>query len=221
MVPVDLTHPITEEVRIWDGSCGFQSEILHDYDESGFRVCTYHVNGGCGTHIDAPAHIDPDGGDIASIPLERLIVPAVVLDIRHKTADDPSYFATLDDLQEHEEAYGAIPEGSLLLVLTGWDQYWGKDGYRPTFPGVSLELAEALFDRLVGIGIDTLSPDGTNHDFPVHKLYLPSGRYLVENLTGLDKLPPRGAYAAILPLKVAGGTEAPVRAVALIFDQSI
>jgi kynurenine formamidase len=39
---------------------------------------------------------------------------------------------------------------------------------------------------------------------------------LVENLTGLGALPPRGATFAFLPLKLAGGSGAPGRAIGLV-----
>ena len=38
----------------------------------------------------------------------------------------------------------------------------------------------------------------------------------LENITGLDALPPRGAVLMALPMKIAGGSGGPTRVVALV-----
>ena len=67
---------------------------------------------------------------------------------------------------------------------------------------------------ICGIGIDTLSPDGSNPNHPVHHLVLSKGLYIIENLNQLEHLPVKGAYMIALPLKIKGGIEGPVRAIA-------
>lgn len=52
--------------------------------------------------------------------------------------------------------------------------------------------------------------------FPVHKKFLGGNRYLIENLASLEKLPPTGALGIVLPMKIKGGSEAPIRAIAHI-----
>jgi kynurenine formamidase len=37
-----------------------------------------------------------------------------------------------------------------------------------------------------------------------------------ENLTALDRLPPRGAFVVALPMKIRNGSGAPLRAVAML-----
>jgi kynurenine formamidase len=37
-----------------------------------------------------------------------------------------------------------------------------------------------------------------------------------ENLTNLDRLPLRGAFIVALPMKIKGGTGAPLRAMAIV-----
>ena len=87
-----------------------------------------------------------------------------------------------------------------------------------SFPGLSVKAAEFLVEReVIGLGIDTLSPDGTNDDFPVHQILLGQGKYIVENLAHLDQIPIIGASIIVLPLKIEGATESPIRAIGVIF----
>jgi kynurenine formamidase len=117
-----------------------------------------------------------------------------------------------------------IQANSFVVGFTGWSRRWGDpDQYRNVvngsmcFPGFSQEAAELLLERNVaGVGIDTLSPDGSNMEFPVHLSFLRAGKVLLENLTNLDRLPAAGSYILALPLKIKGGTESPIRAVGLI-----
>lgn len=86
-----------------------------------------------------------------------------------------------------------------------------------SFPSLSESVANILVARNVaGIGIDTLSPDGRDSGFPVHKIILGADKYIVENIAGLEKMPAIGAYVLTLPIKGLGLTEAPVRMVGLI-----
>lgn len=66
------------------------------------------------------------------------------------------------------------------------------------------------------IGIDTLSPDAGGKDFPVHRVILGAGKYIVENIANAAAVPPTGAKILIMPVKIKDGTEAPVRLVAVV-----
>jgi len=74
-----------------------------------------------------------------------------------------------------------------------------------------------LLERsIAGIGIDTLSCDRGDQGFPVHRVILGAGKYLVENIANAKELPPTGGRILVLPLKLKHGTEAPVRLVAFV-----
>ena len=69
------------------------------------------------------------------------------------------------------------------------------------------------------IGVDTASTDyGKSKDFLVHRIIAEANVPGLENLSNLDKLPPTGAFLIALPMKIEGGSGAPVRVVALIPD---
>ena len=84
---------------------------------------------------------------------------------------------------------------------------------------MSESVAKLLVSKkIVGLGVDTLSPDLPDSGFPVHEIILGSGKYIVENIAHLEKMPIMGAHVLILPIKGLGLTEAPVRMVGLIID---
>jgi kynurenine formamidase len=172
---------------------------------------------GIGTHIDAPAHFLPGGVTIDELPLASLIRPCLLLDVSR--AADERYRVSRKDVEDFERQWGVINAGSFVMVRTGWERHWHTpEKYRNdyVFPSVSTEAAEVLVERgIAGIGIDTLSPDRPEHGFPVHKVMLGAGKYIVENAATLIGLPPRGGWIATLPLKTKNGTEAPVRLLGL------
>ena len=72
--------------------------------------------------------------------------------------------------------------------------------------------------KVKGLGVDSQSIDPEPHadGYPVHRLWLPSGRWALEGLTNLDQVPPSGATIVAGALKVQGGSGGPARVLALI-----
>jgi kynurenine formamidase len=234
---VDLTQPLIHgRVPCWDGGCGFEKKLTCDYDSEGttdadmssidgrgvgpisFRINDISMHAGIGTHVDSPSHCFPGQADIASLQLQALISPCNV--IRSNTSLDEYMMFTLSDVLHFEDRYGKIREGSFVAFHSGWDQHWeDPEKYRNNlqFPSVSEDAAQYLVSRGVsGIGIDTLSADCDGTTFPVHRLVLGSGRYLVENLNNLGALPPTGATIYVMPIKLVDCTEAPARVIAMV-----
>jgi kynurenine formamidase len=219
---VDLTHTLSPKAPTWSGSCGFQDRVIVDYPEA-CRVQAIEMNAGTGTHLDAPSHFIPGAKSIAELPLEDFMAPLCVIDVSHKAHAD--YYLSTQDLIDFEKRYGKIPADSWVIGCTGWDRYWqDPQRYRNAdaegqmhFPGFSPEAAEYLLERRIkGLGIDSLSPDCLDLSFPVHYLILGAGKSIAENLSHCQNLPPLGAYGLFLPIKTENGTEAVMRACALI-----
>ncbi len=219
---IDLTHTLTPLIPTWNGSCGFQHELKQDYgkDENDpkFRVQQLKMHAGIGTHIDAPSHCIPGGKDVADLDLNDLIAPCVVIDVSKKANSD--YLVTAADIDAFEDQYGLISPRTFVLINTGWEKYWDTpEKYRNNYqyPSVSKAAVLTLLKReIVGIGIDTLSPDRPGSGYPVHHLILGAGKYIVENVRNAALLPPSGAYSLALPIKTKEGAEAPIRLVGLI-----
>lgn len=220
---IDLTHNLDENVPTWTADCGFESKIL-EHDFARVHSFTFHLSS-AGTHMDAPSHFCKTGIHIDKIPLEKLIVPLCVIEVTQEA--DPDFFISAGHIHRYEKVYGKIPAGCFVAAHTGWDKYWSTpEKYRDEdntgtmhSPGFSAEAGHLLLERdIAGIGIDTLNPDGNNNDYPIHYSFLEAGKYIVENLTNLDKVPPSGAYVALLPIKIRDASEAPIRAVAIILE---
>ncbi len=175
-----------------------------------WRVSEVHVGSHSGTHMDAPAHISL-GTTIDQIPLERLVGPGVVVDVYGKRPGERIGLADVGpEAQEH------LRRGRWAIFYTGWSRHWGTLDYL-THPSLDPALARTLVEWGVGLAaMDMLNPDDTASGAAVvHETLLGAGVLIVENLTGLERLRAGQVYTfAFLPLKLAGGDGAPLRAVA-------
>ncbi len=219
---IDLTHPLNETAPTWSGSCGFQKKLVGDYEPHGFRVYEYQLIAGTGTHLDAPSHVLPGGEAIDQLPIEKFLVPMCIIDL---SQPHPEGQIGLKEIDAYEKLHGPIAKGSLVVGHTGWSRFWtDAHKYRNVdhkgqmrFPTFSEEIVSLLLERdVVGIGIDTLSPDPDGSDFILHHELLSNGKYILENLTNLHLVPKHGATLFAAPIKVTAGAEAPVRAIALV-----
>ncbi|HAB98409.1 MAG TPA: cyclase [Parachlamydiales bacterium] len=222
---IELTHLLSPHVPTWNGSCGFCLEVKKDYDRM-FRVQQMKLHAGVGTHMDAPTHRFEGAASIADIPLEKLIVPACMIDVSANIDADGE--VSVEDVEQFEERYGTIPAGSLVIMHTGWGRFWlDSDAYRNVdakgqmhFPACSALAAKRLLERdVAGIAIDTLSPDCLDQTYPVHEMMLGAGKYIIENIANAFLLPPVGSYVIALPLRADGATEAPLRVVGFISER--
>jgi kynurenine formamidase len=180
-----------------------------------------------GTHVDAPSHFSKGGPDVDGLAPDALSGPLAVLDVRLQAEKDPDLAIGVDAILAWERRWGILPAGCFVVANTGWAARWGEPKRYLNadakgilhFPGFTAEAAEFLIKRrdVKGLGIDTLSTDvGTSTSFPEHRGLLEAGKIHIENLTGLDELPPSGAFLIVSPMKLAGGSGAPARALAFV-----
>lgn len=218
---IELTHRLSQKVPTWSGSCGFNLEMKENVPL--FRVQQIKMAAGVGTHMDAPSHSLHGHQSIADLSLEQLVVPASVIDVSERAHEN--YELSVGDIEAYEKTYGPIAKNSLVIAYTGWEKFWEDPiAYRNVdkkgqmhFPAFSSEAAEFLVKRdVAGIAIDTLSPDCLDENFPVHKIVLGSGKYIIENIANCSQLPPKGSYVIALPLRMEGATESPIRIIGLV-----
>jgi kynurenine formamidase len=231
---VDLTHAFEEGTLYWPTSpFGFEVDTLAwGPTEGGFFYSSLAIRAPehGGTHLDAPIHFDEAGRAADRIPLEQLVAPAVVLDVRGRAAADPDYTLTVEDVEAFESRHGRIPPGTIVLLRTGWGSRYGDraayfgsdvegDASDLHFPSYGEEAARLLVAerRVALLGVDTASIDhGPSKDFRVHRLAAAAQVPGLENLANLDRLPTTGALVVALPMKIAGGTGGPARVIALV-----
>ena len=231
---VDLSHAYGGDTLYWPtDTTGFRLETLAEGQTPGgwfYATKRFETAEHGGTHLDAPFHFAEGGDDAASIPLDRLVLPGVVIDVSAAAAEDPDHLVRPEDVLAWEETHGRVPAGAAVLIRTGWAARWpdplaylGDDTPGATgnlhFPGIGEAAARLLVDdRGAGLlGIDTASIDrGQSTDFIAHRIGAAAGVPNLENLADLSVLPPSGFLLAALPMKIEGGTGAPARVVALV-----
>lgn len=222
----DLTHELNENFPTFFGQQQFFMDKKFDFAKDGFNLYELRVNEHTGTHMDAPLHFSADGISVAEIPVGDLVVPLCVVDIRGKADADPDAQVTPDDISAWVAANGPIPERACVAMLSGWQSRIGSDGYRNAdaggvmhFPGFHPEATQMLLEetQAAGMAVDTLSLDfGASPDFATHYAWLPAGRWGIEAIANLDRLPAAGATLVVGAPKHRGGTGGPARVFALV-----
>lgn len=216
---VDLGHPLAATDPSWTGDRVFQRKGT---DEGGYLGGSFSSDEHFGTHLDAPAHF---GGTwtVDRIPVDRLVRPGVCINVVGKPED---YQVTVDDVKAFEARNGAIPEGSIVLIATGWDVRWpdqkrymNERGGVKHFPGVHPDAAAYLARdrRIVGLGIDTPSVDyGPSEKFETHDLTMRLNVFHIENAARLTSLPATAFRVIVAPVNLVGGSGGPTRVFALL-----
>lgn len=222
----DMTHTVDENFPTYFGQPGIMAEQKFNFAESGFNLFVLNVNEHTGTHIDAPLHFSADGSSVDEIPVENLVAPLCVIDIREKAAMNADAQLTPDDIRAWMAANGDIPDNACVAMNSGWAAHVGSAKFRGEdadgvqhYPGFHVEAAQMLMEETgaTSLAVDTLSLDfGKSTDFVTHYAWLPTGRFGIENLANLDKVPPAGATLVIGAPKHRGGSGGPARIIALI-----
>ena len=237
---VDLTNALSSEtptLRLPDPFANlvdFSLEEVSAYDEPGPFWKHHNISTGehIGTHLDAPVHwvTGRSGRDVSQIEPARLVGPACVLDVSREAAEDPDFLVDVEHIKAWEAEHGALPEGSWLLVRTGWDAYaqdrgrfLNADETGSHTPGFTVECARWLADvaPVSGVGVETVGIDaglagGMDPLFPMHHFLLGADKYGITSLQNLDQLPATGAVVVVAPLPIVGGTGSPARVLAFV-----
>ena len=213
----------------------FRIEEVSRYDERG--PAWYWNNFSCGehtgTHFDAPIHW-VSGKDLPhnatdSIPPERFIGPACVIDCSKESAADPDFLLTRPQVVDWENKHGRIPPRAWVLMRTDWSkrrdpaEYQNYDETGQHTPGPDVEAVKFLVRErdVLGFGTESIGTDAgqgyhLRPPYPCHYFMHGAGRYGLQCLTNLDQLPPTGAVVVAAPLKIRNGSGSPLRVIALL-----
>ena len=235
---IDLTYGYGEQTLYWPTSDLFRKDTVSEglnedgYYYSAYSFCTAEHGG---THVDAPIHFAQGRQSVDQLPIENTIGAAIVVDVSEKVVSDRDYQVKIEDLEAWEQVHGAIPDGAIVLLRTGFGKYWpdalrymgtaerGAEAVAKLhFPGLQPEAAEWISKnrKIKAIGIDTPSIDyGQSKLFQTHRILAGQNIPIFENVANLDLMPMTGAFVVALPVKIEGGSGGPLRIVALLADQ--
>jgi kynurenine formamidase len=234
---IDLSYDFSSETIYWPTSEPFKLETVaagvteKGYYYSAYKFCASEHGG---THIDAPIHFAEGRMTVDEIPLRQLIASAVKVDVSRKAIADRDYQIGVADFNAWESEHGKIPDGSIVMLQTGFGQYWpdrvkylgtdkrGAEGVAELhFPGLHPEAARWLVEnrKISAIGLDTASIDyGQSQTYASHVMLMGHNIPAFENVANLEKVPAVGAQIIALPMKIRGGSGGPVRIIAFLTD---
>ena len=235
---VDLSHAFDSGTIYWPTEAGFELHVeAAGTTEAGYYYAANRFASAehGGTHLDAPVHFAEGRWTTEQIPLERLVGAAVKVDVRAPCAANRDYEVQVGDFEAWEAEHGRIPTGAIVLIDTGFARHWpDRAQYLGTaargagavaklsFPGLQPDAARWLVREreIHAVGLDTASIDrGRSTLFESHRILSAANVPAFENLARLDELPARGFAVVALPMKIAGGTGGPLRAIALLQAQ--
>ena len=233
---IDLSHDFDEHTIYWPTNKPFKKDtVFYGQTEKGYFYASfiYSAEEHGGTHFDAPLHFgNPNSKTVEQIGLRQLMGPGVVVNVSEKALKNRDYLIGISDLLEWESANGRMPDRGIVLLYTGYSRFW-PDPLKYTgteltgseavpflhFPGLDPEAARWLVGNrnINAVGLDTPSIDyGQSADFMAHRILCDAGITIYENLTNLELLPPGGSFIIALPMKIKGGSGAPLRIIAML-----
>ncbi|MFC7621311.1 cyclase family protein [Microlunatus sp. GCM10028923] len=222
---IDCSMPIEEHWR-------FAPTITYR-EGTGKGGCAFHntalaMSAHGFTHVDAPRHIDPDGGWLAEVPLQSIMGPAVIIDV--SAAGDNAPIGT-------ELLSGAeVREGDILLLRSDHERRWPTTTPEYWTRAPWLTRAAAEWVRAAGVSaigydfpqdrgiradyVDDWTPAAElDDDWPCHRILLAAGIPQIEYLTNLAAIKVTRCTFAAVPLRVPRSDGAPVRALAFVPDE--
>ena len=232
---VDLSHVYDSSTIFWPTSETFRLDKVAEGMTPGgyyYAANNFFTSEHGGTHLDSPIHFAQGKQTVDQLPLERLVGPAVVIDVSDRADRNADYQVTAADIQQAESRDGGIPPDAIVLIRTGFSRRWpDAERYLGTaergpeavaklhFPGLHPDAARWLVAnrQFRAIGIDTASVDyGQSTQYESHRVLFERDIPAFENLAAIDRLPVRGAVVIALPMKIGGGSGAPLRAIAIL-----
>jgi kynurenine formamidase len=225
---VDLTHSFSPLTPVWKGfgpatvsrAANPATGQPYTIDKDHFRSDFYSMVGQYGTHIDPPAHFDPNGLTLDEIPVKQMILPLVVFDLTPILMRDPNHALTVADIGNWELAHGRVPAGSFVALRTDMYKDWETNPERfkrASFPAWSLPAIRFLYEQrgIIANGHESLDTD-TTENLDSETWLLTHGHWQIEVMANLDQVPPTGSLIVVSWPKPRHGLGFPARAFAIL-----
>jgi arylformamidase len=200
----DISMPIVEGMPVYKNKPEKQPHIriVQDFATATARESRIELDVHTGTHVDAPLHMLPQGGTMETLPLERLVRPCRVLDLK-----EVSERITRADLAKWD-----IEAGEFLLLQTKNSL---QEAFDFAFVYLTEEGAQYLVEKQVhGVGIDALGIERAQPGHPTHKHLFRANIIIIEGLR-LKEVPAGKYFMVAAPIKLVYTEAAPARVLLL------
>ena len=203
---IDISVPVRNGMVHWPGDPAFESRLekkIGDENGSPCNLTHLSLSAHTGTHMDAPRHFIAEGDTMETMPLEAVMGPCRVIEIRDSTAITSSELET-HKLQKNER---------ILFKTRNSSRSWASDDFDEDFIYISQDGARHITAQGVQtVGVDYLSVGGFKKDGVETHVELLGGKvWIIEGLN-LSEIEPGKYDLACLPLKIIGSDGAPARA---------
>jgi arylformamidase len=203
---IDISYPLSNDMVHWKDDLlpPRVDWIQHQDKRQEVQMIQLNINVHQGTHIDTPRHFFPDGKTIDQVPLDDIMGPARVIEIKDTVSIKP------EELEPHN-----IQPGERILFKTINSSYYKKGKFVDDYVYISTEAAHFLKDKKVRVvGLDYIAI-GSYKDLDnlveVHKVLVGNGIWAIESID--LSVVKAGRYEMIcLPVLIKGGDSAPARA---------
>ncbi len=201
----DLTHLMYSGMPVYPGKKPARIQISATLSQDGYREKHISIDGHTGTHMDAPAHMLPEGHTLDQYEVSKFSGTAIIIPIQEKQI-------SLELLTSQEDD---IKQADFVLFRTGWSRYWGSPEYLENFPTLTKSAARFLTDlSLKGVGMDMISADPIDStDFPIHHILFENDMVIIENLKFPEKMSSGTGILHVYPLHLAEADGSPIRAI--------
>ena len=207
----DISRTLANDFAEWPGDEPFDYRLTNEIANGAsvnLGAITMSVHNG--THADAKFHFDTRAESIEKVSLDIYLGRATVVDLSQIfSQSSEKHLITREDLRPHAEQIAAT---SRLLVKT--DRWKDSTIFPNQIPVIAADLPAWLQKngvRLLGVDLPSMD-EIDSKSLQNHKALARAGIAIIESLDLSDVT--SGIYNFVaLPLKIAGGDGAPVRAV--------
>lgn len=224
---VFLSHVNAPGMPLFPGDPPFRLRPVATVAADGYLVHAVEIGEQSGTHWASAGHFNAGQPLADEMAADRFFHPAAVLDVRGRVRGDEDFELSVQEVLAFERTHGRIADDSVVIMWTGFAERWSDpdayvnadaEGVRHS-PGFGEEVTGWLIDQraIGGLGIDTLGVDpGRDTEFRANTVLLHGNRIHLENLTGLEHLPPFGGWVVAGGMRNAGGSGSPATVFGLL-----
>lgn len=201
MALIDISRSISPATAVWPGDqeVDWTWTTRLGRDDASVNLGAIELSTHVATHVDAPFHVDEEGGTVDDLPLSAFVGRAAVVDVGEASAIRP----------EHLEGVTA----SRVLFKTEASQLPDEEWPESITPFKPTAIRELANNGTVLVGTDAPSVDHLDSKtLPAHHALVEAG---IVNLEGLcfEGVAPGSYLLMAFPLKLEDADAAPVRAV--------